>query len=187
MRPVTQDGFLRSLLLADIIWFFVLAEEDSKKMSKDDKDFLIACFVMALATFTLYASVTMPTPRDLIESPGLFPGLMGIILFLFGLSYLVRSFMRGGRIRVSQLGRSVIPFLKEKENRPIFLGILFPGIYAFIAIPLIGFYISSALFMLIMFYLYVKRWRKWFFLPVSLGITVALYLIFNTLFQLQIW
>ena len=161
--------------------------EDCQIMSKDDKDLLIACFVMALAIFTFYISATMPAPRELIESSGLFPGLMAIVLFIFGLSYFIRSILRGGRIRLIQLGRSVIPFLKEKENRPIFLGILFPGIYAFIAIPLIGFYISSALFMLIMFYLYVKRWRKWFFLPVSLGITVALYLIFSTLFQLQIW
>jgi hypothetical protein len=164
-----------------------LEEEDSREMAKDDRDLLIACFVMALAIFTIYASVTMPTPRDLIESPGLFPGLMGIVLFIFGLSYFIRSILRGGRIRLIQLGRSAIPFLKAAENRPILLGILFPGVYVFIGIPLIGFYISSALFMLIMFYLYVKRWRRWFFLPVSLGITVALYLIFNTLFQLQIW
>jgi hypothetical protein len=156
-------------------------------MSKDDKDLLIACFVMALAIFIFYASATMPTPRELIESPGLFPGLMGIILFIFGLSYFIRSILRGGRIRLSRLGASAIPFLKAKENKPILLGILFPGVYVFIAIPLIGFYVSSALFMLIMFYLYVKRWRKWFFLPVSLGITVALYLIFSMLFQLQIW
>ncbi len=156
-------------------------------MSKNDKDVLVACFVIVLAIFIIYVSVTMPTPRDLIESPGLFPGLMGIVLFIFGLSYLIRSLLREGRIRLIQLGRSVIPFLRAPENRPILLGILFPGIYAFVAIPLIGFYISSALFMLVMFYLYVKRWRKWFFLPVSLGITVALYLIFNTLFQLQIW
>jgi hypothetical protein len=156
-------------------------------MSKADRDLLVAWFVIALAIFTIYASATMPTPRDLIESPGLFPGLMGIVLFLFGLSYLIRSFKKGGRIRLIQLGRSVIPFLKADKSRPILLGVLFPGIYVFIAIPLIGFYISSALFMLVMFYVYVKRWRKWFFLPVSLGITVALYLIFNTLFQLQIW
>jgi hypothetical protein len=156
-------------------------------MSKEDRDLLIACFVMALAIFTIYASATMPTPRDLIESPGLFPGLMGIVLFIFGLSYFIRSILRGGRIRLIQMGRSALPFLKAAENRPILLGILFPGVYVFIGIPLIGFYISSALFMLVMFYLYVKRWRKWFFLPVSLGITVALYLIFSTLFQLQIW
>ena len=156
-------------------------------MSRDDKDLLIACFVIALAIFTFYASVTMPTPREFIESPGLFPGLMAIVLFIFGLSYFIRSILRGGRIRLIQLGRSVIPFLKAQENRPILLGILFPAVYVFLAIPLIGFYISSGLFMLIMFYLYVKRWRKGLFLPVSIGITVALYLIFSMLFQLQIW
>lgn len=156
-------------------------------MLKHDKDLLIACFVMALAIFTFYASATMPTPRDLIESPGLFPGLMAIVLFIFGLSYFIRSILRGGRIRLVGIGASVMPFLKAQENRPILLGILFPGVYVFIAIPLIGFYVSSALFMLLLFYLYVKRWRRGFFLPVSLGITVALYLIFSKLFQLQIW
>ena len=53
-------------------------------MSKADRDLLVACFVMALAIFTIYASATMATPRELIESPGLFPGLMGIVLFIFG-------------------------------------------------------------------------------------------------------
>ncbi|MHB9099680.1 MAG: tripartite tricarboxylate transporter TctB family protein, partial [Syntrophales bacterium] len=57
-----------------------------------------------------------------------------------------------------------------------------------VRIPRIGFYISSALFMTIMFYLFVKKWRRWFlFLPIALGITGILYLTFNTLFQLQIW
>jgi hypothetical protein len=167
--------------------FLEFVEEYRQIMSKNDKDLLIACFVMTLAAFVIYESATMPTPRDLIESPGIFPGLMGIILFIFGLSYLIRSILRGGRIRLTALGRSTVPFLKAPENRPILLGILFPGIYVFVGIPLIGFYLSSAVFMLVMFYLYVKRWRKWFFLPVSLGITVALYLIFSVLFQLQIW
>ena len=61
-------------------------------------------------------------------------------------------------------------------------------IIVFIAIPLIGFYVSSALFMAIMFYSFVRRWR-WagIFLWVSLAVTVTLYLIFNKLFLLQIW
>ena len=86
-----------------------------------------------------------------------------------------------------ELCRSVIPFFKSQENRPILLGLLFPGIYVFIAIPLIGFYISSALFMAVMFFLYVKKWRRWILLPVSIGITVTLYLVFTVFFQLQIW
>ena len=156
-------------------------------MSKADRDLLVACFVLALAGFSFYVSAAMETPRELVESPGIFPGLMSIVLFIFGAIYFIRSIRRGGRIRLIQLGRSVIPFFKSQKNRPILLGILFPAVYVFIAIPLIGFYISSALFMGVMFYLYVKRWRRWILLPVSIGITVTLYVVFTLFFQLQIW
>jgi hypothetical protein len=156
-------------------------------MSKHDKDFLIACFVVALAIFIFWISTRMPMRGDLIESPAVFPGLMSIVLFIFGITYTIRSLNRGGRIKLGQLFRSVVPLFTSAENRSTILGILFPALYAFLAIPLMGFYISSALFMTIMFYAYVKRWRRWFFLPVSIGITIGLYLIFNKLFMLQIW
>jgi hypothetical protein len=156
-------------------------------MSKHDKDSLVACFVVGLASFVFWASMRMPMRGDLIESPAVFPGLMSIILFIFGVAYAIRSLSRGGRIKLDQLFRSVVPLFTSKKNRPIVLGILFPAFYTFVAIPLIGFYISSALFMTVVFYAYVKRWRRWLFLPVSIGITVCLYLIFNKLFMLQIW
>jgi hypothetical protein len=156
-------------------------------MSKHDRDFLIACFLVALALFIFWSSTTMPMRGDLIESPAIFPGLMSVILFIFGIAYAIRSLIRGGRLKLGQLFRSVVPLFTSKENRSTILGILFPAIYAFIAIPLIGFYLSSALFMTVMFYAYVKRWRRWLFLPVSIGITICLYLIFNKLFMLQIW
>jgi hypothetical protein len=156
-------------------------------MSQHDKDFLIACFVVALAIFIFWTSMMMPMRGDLIESPAVFPGLMSIVLLIFGVAYATRSFGRGGRIKLGHLSRAFIPLFTSKGTRPIILGILFPAVYAFVAIPLIGFYISSALFMTIMFYAYVKKWRRWFYLPVSIGITVCLYLIFNQLFMLQIW
>jgi len=157
------------------------------KMSQHDRDFLISCFVVILAIFVFWTSMIMPMRGDLIESPGIFPGLMSVVLFIFGVTYAIRSLSRGGRIKLDQIFRSAIPLFTSKKNRPILLGILFPGIYVFLAIPLIGFYISSALFMTIMFYAYVKRWRRWFFLPVSIGVTVGLYLIFSKLFMVQIW
>ena len=156
-------------------------------MSKHDKDLFIACFVIALAVFIFWTSMRMPMRGDLIESPAVFPGLMGLILLLFGVIYAIRSLAGGGRIKVDKLFRSVVPLCTAEKNRPIFLGILFPAVYVFVAIPLIGFYISSALFMTIMFYAYVKKWRRWLFLPVSVGITICLYLIFSRLFMLQIW
>jgi hypothetical protein len=156
-------------------------------MSQHDRDFLIACLVVLLAVCTFWLSMTMPMRGDLIESPGIFPGLMSLILFIFGVAYTIRSWSRGGRLKLAPLLPAVAPLLRSEQARPLVLGTLFPAIYVFLGIPLIGFYVSSALFMAIMFYAYVRGWRRWFFLPVSIGITVSLYLIFNKLFLLQIW
>ena len=130
----------------------------------------------------------MPKRGDFIESPGIFPALMSVALFLFALAYLARSWRRGGRLRLGALMQSIAPLLRSEKHRPVLIGILFPAVYVFVAIPLVGFYISSALFMTIMFYVYVTRWR-WggIFLWVSLGVTVTLYLVFDKLFLLQIW
>jgi hypothetical protein len=156
-------------------------------MSQNDRDLLLAWCVVVLAVFAFWASMTLPMRGDFIESPGIFPGLMSVILFIFGVAYTVRSVGRGGKIHPGLLVRSVVPLFGSEESRPLILGTLFPAVYVFIGIPLIGFYISSALFMAAMFYAYVRGWRRWFFLPVSIGITVSLYLIFNKLFMLQIW
>ncbi len=156
-------------------------------MSQHDRDFLISCFVILLAIFIFWTSMTMPMRGDLIESPGIFPGLMSVILFILGVVYALRSLKRGGRIKFGELLHSIAPLFTSKQNRPIILGIIFPGLYVFVGIPFIGFYVSSAIFMTVMFYSYVKKWRRWPFLPISLGVTACLYLIFNKLFMLQIW
>ncbi len=156
-------------------------------MSRHDRDFFTACFVLLLALFIFGTCLRLPMRGDLIESPAIFPGLMSIVLFIFGAVYAIRSWGRGGKIRLSPLFHSLPALFSAEKNRPLLLGILFPGIYVFLAIPFIGFYISSALFMTVMFYAYVKKWRRGVFLPVSLGVTVGLYLIFSRLFLVQIW
>jgi len=155
-------------------------------MSKHDRDLLIAILVLAMAIYFCFTSFAMPGRGEFIESPGIFPGLMGITLFILGTAYALRSIIRGGKIRLTQFGPSFIGLFKSKENRPVLLGILFPGIYIFIGIPLIGFYYSSALFMMIMFFAYVKRWKRWSLPIIAIGITLLLYLTFNKLFMLQI-
>jgi hypothetical protein len=129
----------------------------------------------------------LPMRGEFIESPGIFPGLMGILLILFAVILVVRTMVRGGRIHVVQWGRSVIPFLASPDHRPVILGILLPAVYIFAAIRVIGFYPATALFLTVMFYLFVERWRRWFlFLPMAVALTGLLYLIFNIVFQLQI-
>lgn len=157
-------------------------------MASMDRDLRVGWFVFFLGLVVCWLSFTQPMRGEFIESPGIFPGLMGILLILFAVILIVRSMMKGGRVRVVQWGRSVMPFLASPDHRPVILGIVMPAVYIFAAIPLIGFYLSSGLFMAVMFYLFVKQWRRRFlFLPIAVAITGLLYLVFNKLFQLQIW
>ena len=155
-------------------------------MSKNDRDAIVALFVMALSVFVSWLSFIMPSRGEFIESPGIFPGLMGVLLFILGGLYLLRSVRRGGRLKPAEPFRSFIPLLISRENRTILLGIFFPGIFVLVCAPLIGFYYSSAIFMAAMFFIFVKRWPRWVIPIVAVGITASLYLLFNQLFMLQI-
>ena len=157
-------------------------------MASMDRDLRVGWFVLVFGLYVCWASFTMPMRGEFIESPGIFPGLMGILLILFAVILIVRSLVKGGRVRVVQWGRAVVPFLASPDHRPVILGMVLPAVYLFAGIPLIGFYLSSGLFMAVMFWLFVNQWRRRFlFLPIAIGITGILYVTFNILFQLQIW
>ena len=151
-----------------------------------DRDLFAGCFILPLALFVCWISFTMPSRGGFIESPGIFPGLMGILLFLFGLILVLKSMRAVGKLGAAGRARSFIALFASKENRPVILGLLFPGVYIFVGIPLMGFYYASALFMGIMFFAFVTRWPKWVLPIVAVGVTVILYLTFNVLFMLQI-
>lgn len=156
-------------------------------MASPDRDLRVGWFVFFLGTAVSWLSFTIPMRGEFIESPGIFPGLMGLLLILFAVILIVRSMVKGGRLHWVQWGRSVPPFLASPENRPVLLGILLPAVYLFAGIPLMGFYPATALFLAVMFSWFVRRWRRWFlFLPIAAALTGLLYLIFNILFQLQI-
>jgi hypothetical protein len=156
-------------------------------MKSLDRDLRVGWFVFFLGLTVCWLSFTLPMRGEFIESPGIFPGLMGLLLVFFAVILIVRSMIRGGRIHVVQWARSVIPFLASPNHRPVILGIALPAVYIFAVIPLIGFYPATTLFLAVMFYWFVRPWRRWFlFLPIAATLTGLLYLIFNILFQLQI-
>ena len=152
-----------------------------------DRNLRVGWFVFFLGLAVSWLSFTLPMRGEFIESPGIFPGLMGLLLILFAVILIVRSLMKGGRIHIIQWGLSVVPFLASPDHRPVILGISLPAVYIFAGIPSIGFYPATVLFLVVMFFSFVQRWRRWFlFLPIAVALTGLLYLIFNILFQLQI-
>lgn len=155
-------------------------------MKRPDREVWVACFVLALAIYVFYASIRMEGRGDFIESPGIFPALMSVILFIFGIVYAARSLLHGGRLKLRGWSRSLFSLFVSQGNRTLMLGILYPGLYVCLAIPFIGFYYSSALFMAVIFFFYVQRWKRWTAPFISAGLTLLLYLIFDKLFMLRI-
>ena len=156
-------------------------------MKSMDRDLRVGWFTFFLGLLVSWVSFTLPMRGEFIESPGIFPGLMGLLLVLFAVILIVKSLVKGGRVRAVQWGRSVIPFLASQDHRPVILGIILPAVYIFAGIQVIGFYPATVLFLTVMFYLFVQRWRRWFlFVAIAAALTGLLYLIFNILFQLQI-
>ena len=156
-------------------------------MKSMDRDLRVGWFTLLLGLAVCWLSFTLPMRGEFIESPGIFPGLMGVLLVLFAVILIVRSLVKGGRVRPVQWVRAVIPFLASPDHRPVILGILLPAVYIFAGIRLLGFYPATFLFLAIMFFWFVQRWRRWFlFLPIAVALTGLLYLIFNIVFQLQI-
>jgi hypothetical protein len=151
-----------------------------------DRDLFVGFLISVLALLVCWISFTMPSRGAFIESPGIFPGLMGILLFFFGFILAVKAVRGGGKMRTTQLVRSFIPLFTSEENRPVILGFLFPGMYIFVGIPLMGFYYASALFMGVMFFAFVRRWPRWVLPIIAVAVTIILYLTFNELFMLQI-
>src|SRR5512133_1809249 len=131
-------------------------------MAALDRDVRVGCVTFVFGLYICWASFTMPSRGGFGESPGIFPGLMGVLLILFAAILIGRSWRKGGRIRPARIFGSAVSIVRSQDHRPVIMGIILPAIYVFVAIPLIGFYLSSGLFMAVMFYLFVKKWRKWF-------------------------
>lgn len=154
-------------------------------VSEHDKDVLSSVLILLFGVYVTYESFVMPSRGEFTESPGLFPFLVGCCTIVLGILYLARSIRRGGGFRLNGIGQACGDFWKEPGTKKTLSSVLFIGLYIFVGIPLLGFYISSGIFMLILFLLYVKRWKPWLSALISVVIVILYYLTFHTLFMLQ--
>ena len=53
-------------------------------MAAVDRDVRVGCFTLVFGLYICWVSFTMPSRGGFVESPGIFPGLMAVLLILFG-------------------------------------------------------------------------------------------------------
>lgn len=155
-------------------------------MSEQDRDQMISLLLIVLGIFVTIGAFNMPNQGGFSESPGLLPSIMGIcLLFTAGLLFL-RSRKNGGRLQLSKIGQMFQRLYTDADNRKMLIAIIFVGLYIFIGVTYVGYYISSAIFMVAMFLKYVKRFKLWISFLLASGLSVLLFLTFNKLFMLSI-
>jgi hypothetical protein len=129
------------------------------KMAK--ADFLTGLFLVALGVYVGIESWRMPRMEHLqvhpLSVPGLVPGLLGVVIILFGLVLTGRSARAGGHHLglTAEAARSVLA--KPGNRRLLVTGVLTIG-YAGFLIGSLPFWLATALFVFV--FVLVFEWRQ---------------------------
>lgn len=125
---------------------------------------------MIFEGFRYHADITQRLNLVFHESPGFFPVVIGTVMLLCSLMLLVRS-IKGGLVKENiQNLTAGAKGLLNKDMGYALVGIAYMGLYVFVLLPLLGFVISSILFLVgIMLYLKATSLPKIILIAVSVA------------------
>jgi hypothetical protein len=149
-----------------------------------DKDVLASLCMLLVGIFFAVASLNVKRKGMFILSPGMFPFLCAIVLILLALIYLIRSLKRGGH--VSGFGKIFADIVRLSENRQILLAIAMVAFFVFVGIRYISYYITAVVFLFIIGFVFVKRFKWWHTVIYALAVPGIIYLIFNKIFSIRL-
>ena len=157
------------------------------KLRSADKDLIISAFLLALNIFIytqligvrwghqefVYSAIMMPFSANAI-----FSFLIAVLI--------VKSILNGGRLRFREWGAALKEASQTKSFKTVPLAMAVIAFLIFFAAPQIGFFISGGVFLLAALLIYVRTWKPWFSILVTLLTMAALYVVFVELFRIQI-
>lgn len=121
-------------------------------------------------------------------SAGMMPMILSIVLVLLSIGLIVRSWKAGGRFRVERdcdENGNKLPLISP-EAKKVLINIAATALLVFVGVPYLGFFISSAIFMLAVI-LVCARNIKWYWSLLIIGATMGIiYVVFVVLFKLPI-
>ncbi len=165
-------------------------------MEKKTKDFIFSIVLCALSIYVMvegvaiYRRVALP-PYKITQfslSPGFLPVILGGVLLLCSLLLFIQSIAGGQgfvgsiKARCIDIGKWFGPALHDKDMYYTIGGVLIMGIYTFVLMTFLPFWIASLLFLVgIMFYLHAQKW--WKILLISAGAVGLIVLLFQVVFK----
>ncbi len=112
-------------------------------------DFLVSIFLIVLGIAVTWHSINMPRFEDqggtFLDSPGIVPAGLGILITLFAFVVFLRSIRQKG-YRLGLNGRTVGAALKDVHSVRMLVTIALCLIYGFVLLPLLRFIPSTLIF-----------------------------------------
>lgn len=158
-------------------------------MEKKEYDLLFGCFLVLLGTGVILESVSMwrDVGGDFIESPGLMPSVLGAGLVVASLTLVVRSLSEGGREVCCRLRDACVDAVTKHRKKTVsFCAVMLAlGLFTFVLMPNMPFWLSSFIFMVYTMYLAGAR-KIILIVSIAAGVSAALQIIFEIIFRVPL-
>lgn len=142
-----------------------------------NKDYILSATVLIIGLFFVIESFTLPAGEYLLNSPSSFPMLLGYCLIGLAIWQFIKTFRE-------KKANTKEPYSRLEIKRGVVF-VLLTFVYIFILIPMIGFLISTFLFLFIGL-LFYKEVRWYTALLVSTGMVGFIYVVFEQLMNIRL-
>jgi hypothetical protein len=158
--------------------------EHSNNSNQDSVISVRAMDIITATLFLIFSLVVMVGSIKLGASWGSDGPEAGYFPFYISLIILLSSSVTLYQVAIVNKHKKPESFV-DKESFKQVMAVLFPAIVFVLGVQLIGIYVSSALYIAI-FMVWLGKYRIWKAVAVSIGVSVALYLMFEFWFQVPL-
>ncbi|MDO4741265.1 MAG: tripartite tricarboxylate transporter TctB family protein [Eubacteriales bacterium] len=160
---------------------------------KNHQDFLTALIVGAIGVYAVVESqninktyMARPQHGDILTSPSLTPTILGVAIIFCALLLLLRS-LKGTSVPtiVGELSKSFKALCTSKLIHFSLLGIAWMALYIFFLIELLGFALSSLIFLLGIMLILQATKKRWI-VVISLVAVIAIVVLFQGIFHIRL-
>lgn len=158
--------------------------ENYRKM----KDFVSSIVLLLLSFFVLFESwqIYQKAGKLLYLSPALIPLILGCILLLLSVVLLVGSLKDGGAgARVQEMKTLFQDIKKDPNSFRMLVGVVLMGVYTFVLLGLLPFWLATFLFMLLLMY-FLEAGSLVQIVSVSVIVTVLIIFLFQVCFRVPL-
>jgi len=157
------------------------------KLRPADKDLITGIVLLALNIFIYVQIADIRWGHEqFLYSAAMLPMSANVLFSVLVFALIAKSVVKGGRIRLGEFGAMVKANSATREFRIVGISMLIILFLVFVAVPMIGFWISGSVFLLSVLLLYVKSFKPLTSIIFTAATMGALYGIFVVVFMVPL-